>query len=408
LAKRRHRLINQGGGSGGGAVASVFGRTGAVLALQSDYDSFFLTQAEGDALYAEIVHTHAGLDLNSGDCITWNDSFSSPVDLLCFEPSVVVTDPDFASVVFLTSLDGSDGATTALDKSNNAHVMTFIDNAQLSTTLPKFGSASAVFDGAGDWIQLPDDPSFGFGPNPFTIECFVKFNGDPKGLGFNQIMLSKWDSLLNNQGWVFWFSDTSGDTLNFNWSTNGSNNFGVSGAWSPAGDTWYHVAVVTTLTNIMLYIDGVQVLNSVTSVSFSNPPVDFRIGNIGTLAAPAPLLGNIDEVRITSLARYTAAFTPPSEPFPVATTVGPEIFTSGNSGFGTIIEGSLVQANNITTGAGLERVLTVSDALTAQTYSTGTFSTDRALSNSATATLQEVADVLSTLIEDLRSTEILD
>jgi hypothetical protein len=44
-------------------VASVFGRVGAVVALQADYDAFFLTQAEGDALYQPIgtyVNTFEG------------------------------------------------------------------------------------------------------------------------------------------------------------------------------------------------------------------------------------------------------------------------------------------------------------------------------------------------------------
>jgi len=42
-------------GSGGAPVDSVFGRTGAVTALQADYDAFFLTPAEGDAAYGTIA-----------------------------------------------------------------------------------------------------------------------------------------------------------------------------------------------------------------------------------------------------------------------------------------------------------------------------------------------------------------
>ena len=45
----------QFGGSGG--VTSVFGRTGDVVALQADYDSFFLTPAEGGALYEPLDAT---------------------------------------------------------------------------------------------------------------------------------------------------------------------------------------------------------------------------------------------------------------------------------------------------------------------------------------------------------------
>jgi hypothetical protein len=50
---------------GGGAVTSVFGRTGAVTALQSDYDSFFLTPAEGNAAYSALGHTHTFASITS-------------------------------------------------------------------------------------------------------------------------------------------------------------------------------------------------------------------------------------------------------------------------------------------------------------------------------------------------------
>jgi len=42
-------------GGGSGDVLSVFGRTGAVTAVQADYDSFFLTPAEVAAIYAPLA-----------------------------------------------------------------------------------------------------------------------------------------------------------------------------------------------------------------------------------------------------------------------------------------------------------------------------------------------------------------
>lgn len=40
---------------GSAPVTSVFGRTGAIVALQADYDAFFLTPAEGDAVYPRLA-----------------------------------------------------------------------------------------------------------------------------------------------------------------------------------------------------------------------------------------------------------------------------------------------------------------------------------------------------------------
>lgn len=44
------RFVN-GNGNGTGGVTSFNGRTGVVVPIQSDYDIFFLTQAEGEALF---------------------------------------------------------------------------------------------------------------------------------------------------------------------------------------------------------------------------------------------------------------------------------------------------------------------------------------------------------------------
>jgi hypothetical protein len=44
-------------------VDDFAGRTGSITPLQADYDSFFLTPAEGNAAYAALSHTHSHGDL---------------------------------------------------------------------------------------------------------------------------------------------------------------------------------------------------------------------------------------------------------------------------------------------------------------------------------------------------------
>ena len=50
-------------GSNASYVNSFNGRTGTVVPLQADYDSFFLTPTEGDAAYAALSHTHLEADI---------------------------------------------------------------------------------------------------------------------------------------------------------------------------------------------------------------------------------------------------------------------------------------------------------------------------------------------------------
>lgn len=51
----------------GSGVLSFIGRTGAVVALQADYDAFFLTPAEGDAAYAPILVPAASIQAGNLD-----------------------------------------------------------------------------------------------------------------------------------------------------------------------------------------------------------------------------------------------------------------------------------------------------------------------------------------------------
>jgi hypothetical protein len=63
-------------------------------------------------------------------------------------------------------------------------------------------------------------------------------------------------------------------------------------------------------------------------------------------------------------------------------------------------------ANNTLTGAGFERVLTIADRRSAEIYAPTNVSTDRAYDADAT-TLDELADVLGTLIADLQAIDVI-
>ena len=74
----------------------------------------------------------------------------------------------------LLHMDGANLGTTFTDSSVGAKTFTANGNAKTSTTTPKFGTASALFDGTGDWIETPNHADFAMGTCDFTIEMFVK------------------------------------------------------------------------------------------------------------------------------------------------------------------------------------------------------------------------------------------
>lgn len=85
-------------------------------------------------------------------------------------------DPDFASVSLLLPMDGTDGSTSIPDLSNNGFTVSVGGNAQLDTAQSKWGGASLLLDGSGDYISIPDNADFDFGTGDFTIEFWLRWN----------------------------------------------------------------------------------------------------------------------------------------------------------------------------------------------------------------------------------------
>ena len=88
------------------------------------------------------------------------------------------TDPYFSSVVLLAHFDGTNGATTTTDSSSYARTITLNSGAALSTTSPKFGTASLLTDGADDYGSCAASTDFSFGTGTdFTVEFWLKSDG---------------------------------------------------------------------------------------------------------------------------------------------------------------------------------------------------------------------------------------
>lgn len=104
-------------------------------------------------------------------------------------------------------------------------------------------------------------------------------------------------------------------------ATSGSGGDGSMSGMFTTVNTWNHVAIVRYGTAVNFYLNGVKDSGSRTQTGAwtgTARPTQFWIG--GTPASPSPQWnaweGNIDEMRITKSAVYTANFTPPTAPFP--------------------------------------------------------------------------------------------
>jgi hypothetical protein len=87
-------ILQIGGASSGHPVSSVFTRTGAVVALQADYDAFFLTPAEGDLAYGSIgdvsANTSKVTNATHTGQMTGATALSAAVSIITAQPAAGV------------------------------------------------------------------------------------------------------------------------------------------------------------------------------------------------------------------------------------------------------------------------------------------------------------------------------
>lgn len=214
------------------------------------------------------------------------------------------TDPYFSNVVLLMHFDGADNSTTFTDSSSYARTISTFGNAKLVTSQKAFGTASGYFDGSGDALQAPSSTDWNFGTGDFTIEMMLRYNALPPAAA---TFVGNWPG--SNTWLVEWRSDTGSKYTLYDGA------FRDSAVTTPATNTWYHLAITRSGTSLRFFIDGVQRGSTLTnSTNFSGTAIlTIALAN-GT---GWEFNGWMDELRITKgVARYTAAFTPPTAAFP--------------------------------------------------------------------------------------------
>lgn len=223
-------------------------------------------------------------------------------------------------VVFGSHFDGTDGATTATDFSTEqaAKTITFVGNAQLDTAQFKFGTASLLLDGTGDYITLADSDDFTY-TGDFTIDFQVRFNS---AVNVAYDLYDHGVAADTNRNFILW--DGGNSRWYFGIYNGGSVDFEFFASDTIVVDTWYHVALVRSGNNWFWFRDGTEKATTSNAVAYSNKATTVRIG--ANSSDGTPMNGWIDEYRISKgIARWTANFTPPSAPYSVG---GGVVFTS--------------------------------------------------------------------------------
>lgn len=176
-----------------------------------------------------------------------------------------------------------------------------VGNAQVSTSVTKFGTGSMSFDGTGDWLTTPDKPEFNFGSGNFTIEFWVN-------------PISWFGSVISkNNSFVIYRNNSISTTkmgVRFN-NSDGTDFFSTNDV--PVG-SWSYWALVRNGDVFTWYLNGVSSGSTTQSITLTSNTNPVTVGQSTTFNIF--LNGYIDDLRITKgVARYTANFTPPTTAF---------------------------------------------------------------------------------------------
>ena len=200
-------------------------------------------------------------------------------------------------------LSGTDASVIDKSQTNNLQL---VGNTTGSTTQAKFANTKSMyFDGSGDYVSIASNPAFGFGTGDFTIEFWTYWGGTLNtGNGGAFVGLR---SAVAAEALVVYLS-TSGEIMFYDGPANVEVGSGVT-----ITQEWTHIALTRESGLWRIFVNGTlgATRNSSTDLGSSKP---CRIGQAvnGTTTS---YHGYIQDLRVTKgLARYTANFTPPTEP----------------------------------------------------------------------------------------------
>ena len=180
-----------------------------------------------------------------------------------------------------------------------------VDNAQISTSVVKYGTGSLAFDGTGDYLLSAPSNDNILGGGNFTIEFWLYPSNTSSG--YRALVSSEnyagttggWSLYQNGTSLEFWFSPGTSVTIDATSAITAS--------------TWQHVALCRASGTLRLFVNGSSVASVSNSTSLTGQQIWIGDNNSGSYF----FNGYMDDVRITKgYARYTANFTPPTAAFP--------------------------------------------------------------------------------------------
>lgn len=224
-------------------------------------------------------------------------------------------------------------AAAAAATGRSAATITAVGNAYVDTTTyvsSNFGGASLRLDGVSDYLSISPNTTIDLSGD-FTFECWTRGgpNTDPRGKIFD----GRYYYALANT----FFIDYSGTKIRL--YVDGADR---ASANAFSSTTWVHIAVQRTGSVWEMWLNGTRYVNYTSpSVKDTSLPsgTAFYLG-AGTTGTTDEFIGRIDELRISTTARYSsgASITVPTEAFINDSNTGLLVHMDGTEGSTTFID----------------------------------------------------------------------
>lgn len=172
----------------------------------------------------------------------------------------------------------------------------------------KFGTRSIDFGVGSNWYvtSTPLIPATG----NFTVEFW--HNGSSPVSGSRYLFRQK----TSSGTFEIWTNGSNSGRYQMTVTTSTGQTFSVQSSTAPTTNTWYHLAVSRSGNTVRFFLNGTLQGTAQTISSGTLVQANSWIGGggdiVGVTYAPAR---RIDEFRVTNVAKYTANFTAPTEPF---------------------------------------------------------------------------------------------
>lgn len=181
-----------------------------------------------------------------------------------------------------------------------------VGNAQISTSVVKYGTGSLAFDGTGDSLVGPSNVNYAFGTGNFTVEGWFYQTANN-----NYPVAFEVGNHFTSTGIVFITRDNSAGGVDAKIYSGG-----FFGSTATTLNAWNHIAWVRSSGVLQIYVNG----TGGTSIAFTNNLTDSSWTVVGSTKSASETsylyTGYMDDLRITKgYARYTANFTPPTAAF---------------------------------------------------------------------------------------------